>query len=77
MQRFGSPDVLTWGQERSFKAAQHAALQWVADTGNRRRVSKILGHVTESGMFFAGHALRLSIAARAALLIDDLYVEKP
>ena len=37
VQRFGSPDVLTWGQERSFKAAQHAALQ---ELGRRHRQSK-------------------------------------
>ena len=34
VQRFGSPDVLTWGQERSFKAAQHAAMQ---ELGRRHR----------------------------------------
>src|SRR4029077_12744076 len=25
--RFGSPDILAWGQERSFDAAQHEAVQ--------------------------------------------------
>jgi len=37
VQRFGSPDVLAWGQERSFEAAQHAALQ---ELGRRHRQLK-------------------------------------
>ena len=36
VQRFGSPDVVAWGQERSFDAAQHIAVQELARRSRQR-----------------------------------------